>query len=124
MTTPNINDSTKNITGHHAAVSLGLSETTLINNAATSNKLIRVAGIYVANKSTTDVGAITMKIYNGDDLTGSSWFLASAISVPVNTTMVLVDKNAPIYLREDQSIGVVANNSSLLDVVISYEEIS
>lgn len=124
MTTPNINDSTKNITGHHAAVSLGLNETTLINNAATSNKLIRVAGIYVANKSTTDVGAITMKIYNGGDLTGSSWFLASAISVPVNTTMVLVDKNAPIYLREDQSIGVVANNSSLLDVVISYEEIS
>jgi hypothetical protein len=38
--------------------------------------------------------------------------------------LVVIDKDAYIYLEEDRSLGATAGTSSDLKVVCSYEEIS
>jgi hypothetical protein len=35
-----------------------------------------------------------------------------------------VSKDAPLYLREDSSLGATASAANDLEVVVSYEEIS
>jgi hypothetical protein len=46
------------------------------------------------------------------------------ISVPANTTLMLLDKAGAIYLTENTSISVQAGTAGYLEVVASYETIS
>ena len=124
MATPNINDSSKNITGYHQGLALTTTEQTLLNNAAGSGKLMRVAGIYMSNVDGSSPATVTAKVYNQDDLGGTGFHLAYDMPVAAQTTLLIIDKNAPIYLREDQSIGIVASAASDLEAIIVYEEIS
>jgi hypothetical protein len=44
--------------------------------------------------------------------------------VPGNATLVVIDKEAYIYLEENTSLGATAGTSSALQIVCSYEDIS
>ena len=66
---------------------------------------------------------------NAADVT-ASWYdgttdyrIARTVSVPADSTLILVGKDAPIYLEEGQSIRGGASAASDLEVVISYEEL-
>ena len=125
MATPNINDSTKNITGYTTGTALtSTNATAILNNAANSGKLIKVNSVYVSNVDGTNACDITVSYYTQDDIGGTAFKIASTISVPADTTLVVVGKDAPLYLREDSSLGATAGTASDLEVVVSYEEIS
>jgi len=124
MTTPNINDATKNITGHNAGVSVGTTEIALLSNADASGKLMRVAGIYVSNVDGTNASSVTIKIFNQASLGGTGIHLAKEMPVPAGTTLLVVNKDAPIYLRENSSIGITASTASDLESIVTYEVIS
>lgn len=124
MTTPNINDATKNITGYHTGVAVGTTETALIDNAASSGKLMRVAGVYVSNIDGTNTANVTIKLYDQGSLGGTAVHLAKDMPVPAGTTLLVLNKDAPIYLREGSSIGITASADGDLESVITYEEIA
>jgi hypothetical protein len=44
--------------------------------------------------------------------------------VPADATVIVVDKNAPLWLEEDRSIVVMPSASDDLEFVCSYLEIS
>jgi hypothetical protein len=124
MATPNINDATKNITGYTAGTALtSTNATAILNNAASSGKLLKVNSVYVANVDGSNDCAVTVAYYTQDDLGGTPYKIASTVNVPPDATVVVVSKDAPIYLREDQSLGATAQTASDLEVVVSYEEI-
>jgi hypothetical protein len=63
-------------------------------------------------------------VYSEDDIGGTAYEIASTVSVPADASVIIMDKNSSIYLKEDQSIGATAGTASKLIVVASWEEIN
>jgi len=125
MAAPNIVD-VSTITAKTALVRLAdTSENTLISNAASSGKVLKINNIIVANVDGTAPATITITIWDTATVGSTNGTkLAHTISVPADSTLVALDKSAAIYLEEDRSIGVTASAADDLHVVCSYEEIS
>lgn len=110
-----------------ASTSLNLSTTNatlLINNAASSNTVLKVNTIIVANTDGTTAYDITVTYYSEDDIGGTAFPIASTISVPADASLTVINKDTALYLTEDRSIGVTASSANKLTVVASYEIIS
>jgi hypothetical protein len=125
MATPNINDSTKNITGFTVGTALSTTNATaILNNAASSGKLLKVNSVYVANVDGENDCHVTITYFSQDDIGGTGFRIASTVMVPADATIIIIGKDAPIYLREDSSLGATAQTAGDLEVVVSYEEIA
>ena len=119
MAAPNIISATS-IYGKTTAAALDTTLTTsLLANAASSNKLLKLNSIIVANKDGTSGADVTISWYNGS----ADFYLAYTVSVPADSTLVVLGKDSPIYLEEGQSIRGGASANGDLDVIISYEEL-
>lgn len=124
MAAPNIAN-VATITGKTATVALSsTSATAIVNNPASSGKVLKVNSLYVANVDGSNAVDISVHIYSQDDIGGTAFAIASTISVPADSTLVVLDKDSPIYLEEDKSIGATAGAANDAVVVASYEEIS
>lgn len=124
MANPNI-VSVSAIYGNNSLTSLSTTNaTSIVNNAASSGKVYKINSIIVANVDGSTAADITINVYSQDDLGGTAYALASTVSVPADATLVVIDKNTSIYLKEDQSIGATAATASDLVVIASWEEIN
>ena len=54
----------------------------------------------------------------------SAYNIASTVSVPADSTLVLVSRDTTIYLMEGDTFQMSASAASDLEIVASYEEIS
>ncbi|MEB3196819.1 MAG: hypothetical protein VKP62_06405 [Candidatus Sericytochromatia bacterium] len=124
MTAPNLASPTT-ITGKVATVSLTTtSATSVLSNAASSNKCLRVVSLIVSNVDGTNAADITINYYSAAALGGTATEIASTVSVPADASLVVIDRSTALYLEEDRSLGATAGSSSDLKVVCVYEEIS
>ena len=125
MAAPNIVGPTT-ITAKTAVLSsvTGATGTVLLSNAASSGKAFQVTSLYVANVDGTSACDVTIKLHAEDDGAGTGRAICSTVSVPADATVVVVDKNAPLWLEEDRSIVVTPSASDDLEFVCSYLEIS
>jgi hypothetical protein len=98
--------------------------TALINNPASSDKIFKVNTIIAANKDGTNNYEITIKIFSEDDLGGTGTEIASTVTVPADSSVVIVDKNTSFYLLEDKSVGATVGTANVIVVTCSWEEIS
>jgi len=124
MANPNI-VSVSAIYGNNSLTALSTtSATAIVNNAASSGKVYKINSIIVANVDGTSAADITVNVYSQAALGGTAFALASTVSVPADATLVVLDKNSSIYLKEDQSIGATAGTANDLVVIASWEEIN
>ena len=91
----------------------------LLANAGSSNQRLKINSIIVANIDGTNAAAVSVEFYNGS----TAYRLASTISVPADSTLVVMGKDSPIYLEEGCSIRGGASAGSDLEIVISYDEL-
>jgi hypothetical protein len=113
------------IYGDNNSVSLTTtSETQLISNPAGSGKVMKVGTIIAANVGSNSSSTVSIFLHSAAALGGTAYALASGVGVPVGASLVALDKASPIYLKENQSIGVTANIANQLVVTASWEEIS
>jgi hypothetical protein len=98
--------------------------TALVNNPAASNKVYKINSIVVANVDGASAADITIQIFSQDDLGGTGTAIASTISVPADTTLIITDKTTSFYLLEDKSLGATASAANDLVVTCSWEEIN
>ena len=96
----------------------------VLSNAASSGKVFKLDSLVVANTDTANAVNITVNHYSAAALGGTATALASTVSIPANSTLVVISKLNMIYLEENMSIGAVAGTASKLKVVCSYEDIS
>lgn len=96
----------------------------VLSNAASSGKVFKVDSLVVANIDTSNAVNITVNHYSAAALGGTATPIASTISIPANSSLIVIDKTTMIYLEENMSIGATAGTSSKLKVVCSYEDIS
>jgi len=124
MANPNI-VSVSAIYGENSLTSLSTtSATSIVSNAASSGKVYKINSLIVANVDGTSAADITINVYSQAALGGTAYALASTVSVPADATLVVIDKNTSIYLKENQSIGATAGTANDLVVVASWEEIN
>jgi hypothetical protein len=96
----------------------------VLSNAASSGKVFKLDSLVVANIDTANAVNITVNHYSAAALGGTATPIASTVSIPANSTLVVISKLNMIYLEENMSIGAVAGTASKLKVVCSYEDIS
>ena len=119
MAAPNIL-SASSIYGKTTGAALDTTTTTsLLANSASSDKLLKINSIIVANVDGTNSADVTISWYDGS----SDRHLAKTVAVPADTTLVVLSKESPIYLEEGQSIRGGASANSDLEVIISYDEL-
>ena len=124
MANPNI-AAVSAIYGNTSTTSLTTTNATSIaSNAASSGKVYKINSIVVANVDGTSAADITINIYSSAALGGSATAIASTISVPADSTLIVTDKTTSFYLLENKSIGAIASVANDLVVTASWEEIN
>jgi len=122
MANPNIVGVTI-INGNNGSVAVTSTAQTLINNAASSNKIFKVNQIYVSNVDGTDSDNVTVTLRSAVATTPTTATIAKNITIPGQATLEVL--SAPFYLKEDQDIQVVGVAASGdLEAVATWEEIS
>ena len=121
MAAPNIVNVTSIIgkTAYDAFVSTSQSIT--LQNAASSNKVLKINTILAANRDGTNDADITVYVTTTGSTT-ALFYLAYTITVPADSTLVITSKDTSFYLEEDRAIRANASNSSDISLMISYEE--
>ena len=109
-----------------STVGAGNGISTVVTNAASSGKVVKINCLIA-----TAIGAttgVTVNHYNSASQVtgaGATVSLASTMTVPVLSSLAVIDKTNSIYLQENEQIGVICqSNAGTIDVVCSYEEIS
>ena len=100
------------------------SSTSLLSNAASSGKVLKVNNIIVANTDGTNAVNFTLSYNTAAAGAGTNVEMVSTVSVPANATLIALDKSTSIYLEENTSITGTAGTASKLKVTVSYEDIS
>jgi len=117
MANPNILNATS-IYGTTAGAALTTTTTNDILICGT-NKLIKVNTILISNVDGSNNADATVYFY---DHSGSArWAIASTVTVPADSTLVVLGKDSPIYLEENDQIEAGASAASDLQIIISYE---
>ena len=132
MAAPNIVN-VATITGITSAISgivtvgTGDGITTVASNAASSGKVLKINSLVAtAIGATTGIDVFVFQEHGGRHNTAiSTVSLATTMTVPILSSLAVIDKTNSIYLEEGKQIGVRAqSNAGSLDVVCSYEDIS
>jgi hypothetical protein len=95
----------------------------LVSNAASSGKILKINSLIIANIDGTNAADITVTLRNAAGGTTYST-IANTVAVPADATLVVISKDSSIYLEEDMSLYVLASVAGDLSATCSYEEIS
>jgi hypothetical protein len=107
--------STANLTSNSA--------TSLLSNAASSGKCLKVNVLNISNYGGSTV-SFSVNYYNAAGIGGSPFPIIGSATVPSGTTINIIDKSSQYYLEENTSIGVIAATANSICATCSYEEIS
>jgi hypothetical protein len=122
MAAPNLYAPTT-CTGKTVGAALGITLTTaLLTNAAASGKVLKVNSMYVANVDGTNSADLTVSV--NDASAATTYKLANTIAVAADSTLVVIEKDSPIYLEEGDILQGGASAAGDLECIISYEDIS
>lgn len=121
MAAPNIVNVTA-IYGKSVGAALTTSSADILTNSAGSGKVFKVNAVYVANVDGTNNADVTVTWYDSSATT--TYNLAKTVTVPADATLVVVDKDAQLYLEEGDKISALASANSDLEITISYDDIS
>ena len=123
MANPNIINATSIYGKTVFDADIATSTSELLENAASSGKVLKINSLIIANIDGTNAADITVTIESASGGTTYS-HLAKTISVPADATLVVISKDTSIYLEEDRAIWIAASASGDLSATCSYEEIS
>ena len=124
MAAPNI-VSVSSIYGKTTGVELNTTTTTGILTCAT-NKVLKVNSIICANIDGSSAADVTINFFDTDSDGGGTDRtnpIASTVSIPADTTLVVSDKNSAFYLEEGDKITGGASANGDIQCTVSYEEI-
>jgi hypothetical protein len=121
MAIPDLNNPNKVEAKNKILQHVPTSATGVLNNTTSSNLTYRIISLSVANIDGTN--AVDVDAYIVDNV-GATGYLAKTISVPADASLLIVEKEHPVYLMENNTLYLGASASGDLSAVISYEEIS
>ena len=109
----------------------GTTAVVLLTNAASSNTVLKINQIVVANVDGTNAVDATVSIYTNGAVAqgsapsgGTAYPIASTVSVPADASLIVTDKTTGLYLEENTCISITSGTASKLTFSVSYELMS
>ena len=118
MSNPNIAVATT-ITGQTVYGAIGTSLVEVLENASSSNKVLKINTLIITNIDGTNAADVTATLSTASG--GSDVTIAAAITVPAKSNLVLISKDIGFYLLENKAINLQASAASDLNYLLSYE---
>jgi len=97
------------------------SASVVLSNATGSNKVLKINTIIAANIDGTNDADITVYVTNG--VLTQLFHLARTITVPADSTLVIISKDTSFYLEENMYIYAFASAINDISLMVSYEEL-
>lgn len=119
MAAPNLKDPalvTGEMIGYVATTTLA----DVLVNGANSNKAFKINAVYCANVSDTLIGRIVFLWRRS----GVDTHFARLLPVPVGATQILVAREAYVWLKEGDRFMARADTAGILELTVSYEDVS
>jgi len=116
MATPNLLVSTS-MTGKTDVLDVTTSAQKITENTTASNKIYKVSHLMVANIDGESDTTVTIDLYRAN----TAYMIAKTISVPADSTLVVLTKDNGLYLEEGDKIRVASANTSALQAICSYD---
>jgi hypothetical protein len=117
MAAPNIVSPTS-ITLKQLSTTVGTAAITLVTCA--TDRAVKVSTLYAANVQGSNAGDITIRVSDGT----ATHAVCSTVSVPADASVIVVDRNSPVYLEEGDSVEAIASATGTIEIVGSFEEIA
>jgi hypothetical protein len=95
---------------------LGTTPSSILFNGST-NSFTKINSIIVSNVDGTNDVDVTVYAY----INGNPYHLAKTVTVPADSTLIVLTKDTPIVLQEDWSIDAYASASSDAQIIIQYD---
>ena len=83
-----------------------------------ADKLMKINSIIVSNIDTSNAITIDVAIDHHDH---GRHYIARAVSIPTESTLVVIGKDSPIYLEEGDDLEARSTADNDADICISYE---
>jgi len=118
MSAPNLLGSTS-VTGKTALAALTTATANVITNAAASSTVVKLENIVLANYSGNAVSANVMI-----NRSSTTYYVGGTVSVPANSTLVLLGKDTSLYLEEGDVLQANVSANTAISISAGYELIS
>jgi hypothetical protein len=118
MAAPNMVNITS-VTGKTAVAGLTTITSNVITNSSGSSTVNKLNNVILSNYTTSTVTANVII-----NRTSVLYYLAGTVSIPSNSTLVLLGKDTSVYLEEGDVIQANASANSSVNFTASYELIS
>jgi hypothetical protein len=123
MANPNIVNVTSIYGNTSYLIPTGTSATTWTALTPASGTVNKIDNI-VASNVTGTAANITVSINSATGGGGTAYRIAYQITVPVNASLIIMDKSTSIYVGESQSIVVTSSTSNAIELTAAYEAIT
>lgn len=107
------------MTGNTAVLNVSTVSTNIVINAASSNRVLKINSLMISNIDGTNPADATVDVLRG----AVAYRLASTITVPADSTLVIISKDNSLYLEEGDTIRCLASVNSALQAVCSFENL-
>lgn len=115
MANPNL-ISVSSIYGKTVSAAVGTGSADILTCA--TDKLLKINSIIVANIDGTNAANVNVLFYNGS----TAFHICKLANVSAGDTLIVLGKDAPIYLKETEKIQCLGSATSDLEITVSYEE--
>ena len=118
MAAPNLLSATT-ITGKTAVAALTTATANIITNSSGSNTVDKIENIVLSNYTASTVTANVML-----NRSATLYYIGGNVSIPANSTLILIAKDTSIYLEEGDVIQANVSANSSISMTSSYELIA
>lgn len=118
MAAPNLLTSTT-VTGKTAYANCTTVLSNVITNSASSGTVVKLNSIILSNYSTSTASANAII-----NRAAGSFYLGGTVSVPPNSTLILIGKDTSLYLEEGDVLQTIVSTNSSIHLTSSYELIT
>ena len=125
MANPNI-VSVSSIYGNTTLNAVTTAGVVVADNAgsATTNKLFKVNLLSISNVDGVNDANVSVEVLSGvNGGSGQTRHLVKTVTVPADSTLIVIDKNTSLYLMEDMQIKVIGSAAGDLEAICSYDVI-
>lgn len=107
------------MTGNTAVLNVTTTSTNIVVNAASSNRVLKINSLTISNVDGSNPADASVEVLRG----GIAYRVASTITIPADSTLVVISKDNTIYLEEGDTIRCVASADGDLQAICSFENI-
>ena len=92
--------------------------------SATTNKLFKVNLLSISNVDGVNDANVSVQVISGvKGGSGKTMHLVKTVTVPADSTLIVIDKNTSMYLMQDMQIKVIGSTAGDLEAICSYDVI-